>query len=187
MSPILGILASQNYSRITSSYESIATVTVGVLGTSSITFSSIPSTYTHLQIRGIGRTDRVAPADSAKMKFNSDSGANYAYHVLYGTGSVAAASSSTSTNNVNLDRFASATATSGVFGAIVIDILDYTSTTKNKTVRSLGGVDNNGSGEIDLDSNLYFATPAAITTIDITPNIGTNWVQYSSFALYGIK
>ena len=79
-----------------------------------------------------------------------------------------------------------ANANSSGFGAIVVDILDYTSTTKNKTVRSIGGLDNNGGGQMYINSSLWYATPAAITQIDITPELG-NFAQYSQFALYGIK
>jgi hypothetical protein len=67
-----------------------------------------------------------------------------------------------------------------------MDILDYTSTNKNKTVRSLGGFDRNGGGIITLSSSLWFKTPEAITSIRLKPQ-SSSWTQYSSFALYGIK
>jgi hypothetical protein len=70
-----------------------------------------------------------------------------------------------------------------MFGALVIDILDYTNTNKNTTIRSLGGYDANGSGYLQLESMLWNNT-AAINQIVL----GTGgWAQYSSFALYGIK
>jgi len=73
MSPILGILASQNYPRINGAYESIATTTVST-SVSSITFSSIPATYTHLQLRWIARSDRAAAQDFVDIRLNSDRG-----------------------------------------------------------------------------------------------------------------
>jgi hypothetical protein len=55
--PILGIIASAiTGNLVTTSYESIATVTVGGGGAATVAFTSIPATYTHLQIRGIGRS-----------------------------------------------------------------------------------------------------------------------------------
>jgi len=72
--------------------------------------------------------------------------------------------------------------TSGFGG--VTDILDYASTNKNKTVRTLGGFDANGSGYVNLTSNLWSNT-AAINTITINA-VGT-FNQYSQFSLYGIK
>ena len=73
------------------------------------------------------------------------------------------------------------------FGAAIIDILDYASTSKNKTVRVLTGFDQNGSGNICLASGLWFrSSPAAITSISLAGN-SRNYLQYSQFALYAVK
>jgi hypothetical protein len=187
VSPILGIIASQNYVRIPpTSYESIATVTVGSGGTSAIDFTSIPATYTHLQIRGIGRTDRADVRDYYKVQFNLDTGSNYAWHQLYGSGETVNAQAGTSATEIRSFRVAGANDTASIFGAQSIDILDYANTNKYKTLRSLGGIDTNGAGEISLNSGLWQNTNA-ITSIQIKPGGGTNWVQYTQFALYGIK
>jgi len=183
---ILGIVASGNYPRVTSSYESIATVTVGAGGSSTVTFSSIPSTFKHLQIRGLARVTGSVVQNGTKVQFNSDTGANYTYHTLYGTGSSAIAYGEANTNQSFMDKFAGASASSNVFGAIVCDVLDYLDTNKYKTSRSLGGVDNNGSGVIHLTSGVWRNTNA-ITSITLSPFDGFSYVQYSHFALYGIK
>jgi hypothetical protein len=170
-----------------SSYESIATVNI-TSNTSTITFSSIPSTYTHLQIRSIGRTTRSSTTGTATIRFNNDTASNYAYHELLGTGSSAVADAQTSQTLIATGRMAASTAGSNIFGVQVIDILDYTSTNKNKTVRYLGGADINGGGEMYFGSGLWFKTPEAINRIDITAQSGTaDFVQYTQFALYGIK
>ncbi len=186
---ISGLLSGAGAPASTTSYESISTVTVGAGGSSSITFSSIPSTFKHLQIRGIARSTRAATNDYVRMQFNSDTtSTNYRDHLLYGTGSAAAAGDDGNNAGIFLHRISGSTATSGVFGTLVIDILDYTSTAKLKTTRQLGGFDNNGSGEIDFGSGLWLKTPEAITTIKLEAQAGTsNFAQYSSFALYGIK
>jgi hypothetical protein len=185
MSPIIGIMASQNYPRVTGSYESIATVTVGSGGQSTISFTSIPSTYTHLQIRGIARC-ASSTADSA-MTFNSDSssGSYFANHQFYGEGlgSISASTSPASTKAEPLYTPGSGV-TSSIFAGFVVDILDYQNTNKNKTVRSLAGWDANASGYIVYRSCLWMKTEA-ISRIDWT--VTGNWAQYSSFALYGIK
>jgi hypothetical protein len=168
----------------TTAYESIATTTVGAGGSASVTFSSIPATYSHLQIRIMGRTDRASTRDVVSLKFNSDSGANYTEHYLYGDGSSANAGGSTGETSANTYRVAGGSAASNIQGTIIIDILDYASTNKYKTLRSLGGVDLNGSGEIWFNSSLWLNT-AAINNIVLT-SIGTIQ-QYSSYALYGIK
>ena len=187
MSPILGIIASSNFQRVTSSYESIATVTVGSGGSSSISFSSIPATYTHLQVRMLFRDTRAVVGDYASLQFNSDTGSNYALHLLSGSGATAAAAGYSSQTSIDISRVAGSSATASVFGAAILDILDYTNTNKYTTTRSLGGVDNNGSGEIVLNSGLWMNT-AAVSTITIKAQAGSaNFEQYSSFALYGIK
>jgi len=182
--PILGILASAiTGNLVTDAYESIATTTLSS-SASSITFSSIPATFKHLQIRALFGT---AGAGSAYIiNFNSDTGNNYSYHYLNGNGASATVGASTSraftivTDNSGAGVTTSPTAT-------VIDILDYTSTAKNKTVRSLVGFDGNGSGDIRLASGLYFATPAAITSISFAGDGASTLAQHSKFALYGIK
>lgn len=168
------------------SYESIETVTVGSGGSSSISFSSIPSTYKHLQIRILARTNRSATVDPMNLRFNSDSGSSYTHHAVYGDGASTAAEGLGTQTGIKFYRAAGNTATSGIFGTAVVDILDYANTNKYKTVRYLGGIDQNGSGEIFLGSGLFFVTNA-ITTLTITPFVGTSFSQYSSFALYGIN
>ena len=168
------------YVAVFGAYESIATVTVGVGGTSTITFSSIPSTYTHLQIRAMAQSTTTNQID---MTFNNDTGNNYAGHQLEGTGSAAAAAAGTSRANMFSMVFVPGTSNSP--GGSVIDILDYASTNKNKTARALRGWDNNSSGNIALISGLWMNTNA-ITTVTLTARGGTI-DQYSSFALYGIK
>lgn len=168
------------------SYESIATVTVGAGGSSSISFTSIPSTFKHLQVRGIARTTRASDQDALVMQLNSDTGSNYSRHQLNGDGTSATADAGTSTTGMQINRFAASTATANTFGTMVSDVLDYTNTNKYTTVRTLGGYDNNGSGLITLNSGSWRNT-AAVTTITLTSLNGANFAQYSQFALYGIK
>ena len=167
---------------VTSSYESIATVLVGSGGQSTITFSSIPSTFKHLQVRGwiTTNTDGGSPI----ARFNTDSGNNYATHWLTGNGSSASASNATSTNGMYFGGTAAGTSATNPM-PFVIDILDYANTNKNKVTRSLSGRDSNGSGEVGLYSGLWMNTNA-ITTIELL-SAGRTINQYSSIALYGIK
>jgi hypothetical protein len=191
MSLILGILAQTGAPpapAFDSEFESIATVTVGSGGSSTITFSSIPATYTHLQIRLIGRSDRagVASGDWITFRFNSDTGSNYSIHGLIGDGASASGTNTINTTSMEAYRVAGAASTASAFGAINTDILDYANTNKYKTLRALGGFDNNGSGFIALYSGAWRST-SAVSTITITPGAGSNFVQHSQFALYGVK
>lgn len=183
----LGIYASQNWPRVTNSYESISTVTVGAGGTSAITFSSIPSTYKHLQIRGIGRTTNSGSTGNPEIKFNGDTNVNnYTLHILYGDGSSAAAYGSGTGGGSDTSITTGNSAGANIFGVAIIDILDYSSTNKYKTVRSLTGADLNGSGTMRVYSNLWLNT-SAISSITLTPTSSASYSQYSQLALYGIK
>jgi hypothetical protein len=165
---------------VTNSYESIATVTVGSGGASFAEFTSIPSTYKHLQMRC---SIRGSNNNYQLVRLNSDTANNYAYHYIYGTGSAIGAGSVANTSSMG---FTDTTNTASIFNGLIIDILDYTSTSKNKVLRGIGGFDTNGAGFLSMNSGLWFKTPEAVTTIRFTPDTGT-YAEYSSFALYGIK
>ena len=173
----------------TNSYESIATVTVGSGGSSSISFTSISTTWTHLQVRYLGQTNRAASVDSIQLTFNSDTSSNYSWHTVQGDGSSASALGYANQNYARIGdgTIGGATVSGGYVGAGVIDILDYKSTNKNKTIRGLTGVDENGGGRVGLGSGLWQNSSTAISSINIAPQAGTLFLQYSSFALYGIK
>jgi hypothetical protein len=179
--PILGTIASQVPANLpTNSYESIAAYTVGEGGTSSFTFSSIPSTYKHLQVRGIALN---TGQDTLFMAFNSDTtGSNYRDHQLGGNVSSIFAYSSAGVNGGG----AGIGLTSQTTGAgNIIDILDYASTNKYKTSRCLWGVDRNSAGSVGIFSSLW-TSKSAVNSITFT-TFTYPFTQYASFALYGIK
>jgi len=183
---ILGIIASSKFGDA-GDFESIATVSVGSGGSTSIDFTSISSTYTHLQLRYIARvTDTPNAFDINFIRFNSDTGSNYAYHYLTGTGSAANAGAGVSQTSTWGGIWPYNGTTASAFGAGVIDILDYANTNKYKTIRVLSGSDVNGAGEMFYNSGLWMSS-SAITSINIKP-VGTKtYSQYSHFALYGIR
>ena len=186
MSPILGIWASAQQGALQTAFDSIQTVTVGAGGLTTVSFTSIPSTYSHLQLRVTARGNLAAAnIYSIVMNFNGDSGTNYSYHNLQGNGS-----STTATGAANYTASyvmnAMGTNTSNTFATNIVDILDYSNTNKIKTVRSLTGGDVNGSGVIQLSSSLWNST-TAINSISLSTGGFGDFLQYSSFALYGIK
>lgn len=185
LSPILGVWASAQQSAfvVTNSYQSISTVTVGSGGSSSISFTSIPSTYTHLQVRAIIK-NTANTSESVRFRFNSDTATNYSFHRLFGDGSSASAYGEANTSYAG-EASSSNSPQTNIFSALVYDVLDYANTNKYKTARGLSGKDFNGSGNIFLFSGNWRNT-AAITSLTIYPN-SDNFAQYSQFALYGIK
>jgi len=190
--PILGVIDSgksghQGIPIISSSdYYSIATTTVGSGGASSITFSSIPSTYTHLQIRAISRSTISGSGDGTYVQLNGDTGGNYAYHILIGTGSSVVSVNATSYTYMYNGDTPGSTSTAGMFGVFVVDLLDYTNTNKYKTIRTLNGNDQNGSGSVRFVSGLWQNT-AVVSSITVNSFNGAGFAQYTQFALYGVK
>lgn len=166
-------------------FESIATVTVGSGGSSTVEFTNIPSTYTHLQVRAITRSTRNDPFGFYTLRFNG-SATTYQQHYIAGDG----ASVLTSSGGYTDIWTAGGTSLPSAFGAAVFDILDYANTNKNKTTKCLFGDDRNGlynnfPGRISFWSQGFFSTNA-ITSIQFA-DAYANFAQYSHFALYGIK
>lgn len=166
-------------------YESIATTTLST-SASSVTFSSIPTGFTHLQIRCSIKGSNIY--GSMRVGNGSvDGGANYARHVFSGNGSTTAAYSAASTSYMRFFGSYSDSANSAAPYVAVIDLLDYGNTSKYKTMRSLWGDDGNGAGEVGLYSGLWMST-SAINAITLYGSDGsTSFGQYSHFALYGIR
>ena len=151
-----------------------------------ISFTSIPQIYKHLQIRGIARSTEAAAGTNYTLTLNNDTGSNYAYHRLRAEGTSATGAGSASQAYIFVGRAPGAGTASGIMGAIIIDIHDYTSTTKYKTVRALMGQNSNNAyaGEISLRSGLWMSTNA-ISSITITLD-NPNFANTTTFALYGM-
>jgi len=161
-------------------FESIATTTLSS-NQSTVTFSSIPQTYSHLQLRCSVLTS-VTLGSAAKIQFNGDTATNYSYHSLYGTGS----GTGSIGNATQAQGWAYFTGNTTSASAHIIDILDYANTNKYKTIRVLEGFDVNGpTGYVGLTSGNWRST-SAITSIVLTADSGTMNTN-SIFALYGVK
>lgn len=164
-------------------YESIAAVTVPSGGVASITFSSIPQNYAHLQIRGTAKDS----SGGESAIFASFNGSNGNGHALYASGSIIGSYQETQGMAIGLTPTTGSGAS--VFSAAVADILDYSSTTKFKTTRALSGTERDvagGNSYVFLQSSLWQST-SAVTSIALRINNGSNFVQNTQFALYGIK
>jgi len=188
--PILGTYASQFSSKPFGSYESIATVTAAG-GEESLTFSSIPGTYKHLQIRGWNKAASTSGSYvNAEMTFNSDTGDNYTYHLLRAGGTSVSSSGgqNTASSKPNLLGYANHPEYTNAVGVSIVNIIDYASTSKYKTVRTVTAINNDSTVTLlDLYSNLWLNTNA-ITTITITQQGGySGFFAGATFALYGIK
>ena len=172
-----------------SSFESIATAT-GTGSSATITFSSIPNTYKHLQIRCLAKTTATGGySRGLNINFNSDTATNYASHFLYGDGTSAASSyEGPSIDRIQLfSAVPDSTINANILGASIIDVIDYANTSKLKTLRAMVGNNANGTstGVASFASGLWLSTNA-ISTISFVSNSGF-FTTNTTFALYGIK
>lgn len=186
MSPILtGVIASGITGQLNTwspegAYDALASATVGAGGVASITFSGIPSGYKHLQIRALNKVNAGTP--DMFMYVNGDSGSSYKFKI-FRTG--------TSGSNATSENYTAASVYNPVssnFQTSIIDILDYSSSVKNKTTKVIVGRDENSTsaGEVGMWTSVWLNN-SPITSLTFTPNASTNISQYSHIALYGVK
>jgi hypothetical protein len=185
---LLGVLQAQAAGQVAGTFELLETQVL-TSSAASVTFSSLSTyaaDYQHLQIRLTARTDRGDLGDALNVRFNGVSTSSYAWHYLNGNGSsVSSAASASATFMLGPLTTASSSA-ANLFGAGVIDILDFASTSKNTTMRSLNGMAVPTVNQIRLSSGFYNNT-GAVTSVGLTPNAGSNFVTGSRFSLYGIR
>lgn len=168
-------------------YELISSTILGS-NTAGVTFSSIPSSYKHLQIRFVARNSTSGTRDELRVRFNGSTAYNHAYHKLQGDGSNVTSSAVTTTDGMNGGWITGPSETANVFGAGVIDILDYASSSKNKTIRSFSGLNGPSGGfYVSLNSGFFYANTNAITSIELNTINVYDFATGSRFSLYGIK
>lgn len=159
-----------------STYTPISTTTLGS-AQATVTFSSIAGTYTDLVLIA----NRFSSAlDNLSMQFNGDTGSNYSFTVLYGTGSAAGSARGSNTNNPYLDYYA---ASESSFPApVILNIQNYANSTTYKTILARGS---NASRGVDATVMLWRST-SAINSILLKCHDGANFNSGSTFTLYGI-
>lgn len=181
------ILTLQKYSSMVAGaaapgdYELVSTTILGS-NAASVTFTGLDtsaSAYKHLQIRITSRTTSTADAEEVRFRFNGDTGVNYQGHYLYGTGSAGASGAMGASGNGYGYYTSAANATSGFFGAAIMDILDFNSTNKNKIVKTWSG------NQFIVSASSVWVSTAAITSITLFP--GGNLLTGSRFSLYGLR
>ena len=185
---LLGILNAQATGGGAGAFDLLETTTL-TSSASSVTFSGLDaySDYKHLQIRMVAKSV-YGGGDVLSFNLNGDTGSNYAYHYLRGTGSAVQSNDGVSTSTPWIATLPGSTADSDSFGAIVLDILDFSSANKNTTLRALSG-STSGSVQIGLYSGLWNNTNA-VTSVSLFPNsfgFTRNLVTGSRFSLYGVK
>lgn len=156
---------------------------------STITFSSIPQTYKHLQIRWVARTTSNFTGLPILFRTNAIT-SNYAWHALIGSGTSVYSDYNTAASHMSsgIETIPGAQEASTLVGVGITDILDYSSNAKNKTFRTHSGRTSTVSSnvyQVATYSGLSIDT-AALTSISITSTQGS-FTSLTKFSLYGIK
>ena len=171
-----------------SSFDLLETTLIST-NTASVTFSNLNtySDYKHLQIRSTVRGGlAVSGRGEYRLRFNSDSTGPYAEHELFGSGS-SVGSNGDGTVGAGFRRLGivGSTSTANSYVAQVIDILDFSNSSKNTTVRIFNGLNVADVSRVQLASGLWVNT-AAVTSITLDSD-GWNFASGSRFSLYGVK
>ncbi len=180
------MLAGNTFTPTTFDYELLAT-TVLSSSQASVTFtlpSNAATEYKHLQIRYTGRSNRVDTDSILGVTFNGATG-TYRSHYLYGNGTSTVSADYSGVTIRTYAGLAGANLTAGTFASGVIDILDFASSSKNKTTRTLVGISHSSYPRVALLSGAWFST-AAITSITLTDEFST-MIAGSRFSIYGVK
>jgi len=165
-------------------YELIETITLGS-NAASVTFSDIPQTYTDLKILISVRSTYASTSGILWLRFNGDSGTNYPFRRLEGSGS-AVSSNGTTAGQIGIGRTTGSTATANTFSNTEVYIPNYTGSTY-KSVSSTAASENNAvAAQITATAGLWNNT-SAITSLSVLDGESSNLVTNSSFSLYGIK
>jgi hypothetical protein len=177
----MGILAASG-AGVAGSYELISTA-FGTGSSGTVTFSSIPNSYKHLQIRYAAQPVAGTNLAGITLRFNGDTGTNYSRHSLnsYGSGTPLADGNA---NRTTIDvGFINGSTTNGAASGI-LDILNYANTSLYKTTRTLSGI-TASTLDIRIQSGNWRNTNA-VTSIELFIPSG-NFNTASRFSIYGIK
>lgn len=188
MSPITELIGSAraygwgNLSSASGAYEFISEVYLSSGSNSNINFTSIPNTYTHLQLRGSYSFTGTGGTPRARLGNNGiDTGSNYSWHDFYANGT-----SVSTWNGANEPNFYLGLGGETVHQtSLIMDIFDYANTSKYKTLRSIYGFAGSTVGTVYVGSALWAST-SAVTNINFFTQVNS-FQQYSHFSLYGIK
>lgn len=165
-----------------STYEPIATTTL-VSAASSITFSSIPQDYTDLIIVANLRLDSAVTTEDCDIRFNSDTGTNYSYTRVYGTGSATGSQRNSNAQQIRSLLCTGASSPSGSFAVNTVHVMNYSNATTYKTLISRPS---NASDIVTANVGLWRST-GAITSVTLLRASGGSFVTGSSATLYGVK
>ena len=160
----------------------------------SVTFSGIPGTYEHLQLRISAKSDRTsATNDDIELTFNGTT-TPYCHHRMTGQDATPADDDTASDTFIKVSSIQSAAVASGAanYGSVIVDIFDYADDgNRGTTVVGLSGVNQAKPQDIGRNRVSFFtglwSNLDDVTSIALVPSGGSNFVRGSEFTLYGIQ
>lgn len=163
-------------------YTPIATTTLGSAAT--ITFSSIPATYTDLKLVIVGGTTRATTSDTIRVQCNSDTGANYSSTYILGNGTAASSGRNSSSTNLFVEGIRLVGTTYGLNSMLTLDFMNYSNTTTYKTVIGRSNLPEQYGTTAAV--GLWRST-SAISSIYLQGDTVANFAIGTMATLYGIK
>lgn len=169
-------------------YDLISAVTVGSGGSSSIEFTSIPSTYKDICLKLHLRTNTAGSRDDIKITLNSDTGSNYSARRLFLIDNTVNSQSSSGTpSDLNIGSVNGNGSTTSVFSNIKFYIPSYAGSTQKSISFDWVAENNDSSTYVLGSSSIGWSGTSAITSFKIESKAGNNFVQHSTAHIYGIK
>jgi hypothetical protein len=165
-------------------YQAIASATVGSGGVASVTFSSIPQTFTDLLIKGSARSLRASDEDGMAFGINGTGATNWLLLSANGSSASSGTLSSLGFGAAFVGRIPGANATSNTFGNFELYLPNYTSNT-TKPYGTDAVTENNSATAYSSLVAAYQSSTAAVSSVILLAS-NANLAQYSTFTLYGI-
>lgn len=183
----LGLLSQGGGSGAADAFELITTTVLGTAA-ASVTLSSIPATYSALQLRVVGRSANGTQFDELLLRLNADSGANYGYKQIVIDTFTPGQSTATSQTGMRIYGLPANTANANNFSALKMDIQGYKDTAKKKSIRGFGGAVNfisSWAASGSLFAGLWNST-TTVTSLTVSTYSGSNLAVGTRVSLYGV-
>jgi hypothetical protein len=147
-----------------------------------VTFSSIPQTYKHLQLRWTAKSSGAS--GSIFLTLNGAT-SGYAWHYLQGNGSAVSSNNGVSATYIGMNSGINPSTTANCFSGGIADILNYASTSVNKTLRAMTGFYDAGLTPLTSVNSGFLVSTSAVTSITFAIGGAQNFAAGSRISLYG--
>ena len=167
-------------------YTLLEKVVVGAATASSVSFTSIPQTYTDLCVVMSTRHGRAVNSSSLRLRINSDTGANYSNLMLQGDGTNITNIKNSGSTSIIYFYGDGSTATANTFSNVQLYFANYSGSNYKSISIDSTAENNGGLAPVNINSGLWSSTSAITSLTFDEPNGPSNFLQHSTFYLYGV-